>query len=77
MDVCNKLVCLFLAGLSSLVQSVWIRPGPYPIEEHLIGLPGSNTLAYYRHFVNYECKIFHNIGPVQITFYTTIISLPL
>jgi hypothetical protein len=27
------------------------------------GLPGTNTLTYYKKFVNFDCKKFYNIGP--------------
>jgi hypothetical protein len=27
------------------------------------GLPGTYTLAYFKKFVNYECKKFYDIGP--------------
>ncbi len=33
----NKLECLSLASLSSLVKSWWVRPDAYPKVEHLIG----------------------------------------
>ena len=33
----NKLECLSLVGLSSLVYCLWVRPGPYPRVEHLKG----------------------------------------
>jgi hypothetical protein len=66
-DFRNKLECLSLSSLSSLVQCYWVRPGAYPRVEHLKvashgktlalsanirlgwkGLPGTNTLAYYK-----------------------------
>ncbi len=35
-DLCNKLDCLSLASLSSLVECLWVRPGAsYPRVEHL------------------------------------------
>jgi hypothetical protein len=37
MDFHNKLECLSLARLSSLVYSLWARPGAYPRVEHLKG----------------------------------------
>jgi hypothetical protein len=33
----NKLECLLLASLSSLVKRLWVRPGAYPRVEHLKG----------------------------------------
>jgi hypothetical protein len=33
----NKLECLLLAGLSSLVLCLWVRPGAFPKGEHLKG----------------------------------------
>jgi hypothetical protein len=36
-DVKNKLECLSLAGLTSLVKCLWVRPGAYPREEYLKG----------------------------------------
>jgi len=63
----NKLRCLSLVSLSSLVYCLWARQGAYPIAEHMKdssvglapalptniklgwkGLPGANTLAYYK-----------------------------
>jgi len=37
MDFGNKLECLSLASLSSLVLSLWVRPGAYPGVVHLKG----------------------------------------
>jgi hypothetical protein len=36
-NVCNKLECLYLAGLSSLVYSSRVRTGAYSRVEHLKG----------------------------------------
>jgi hypothetical protein len=36
-DFRNKLECLSLASLSSLVKSLWVRLGAYPKVEHLKG----------------------------------------
>jgi hypothetical protein len=49
-------------------------PKVAPLEGGLLALPtnislgwrgfsGTNTLAYYEHFVNYRHKTFYNIGP--------------
>jgi hypothetical protein len=36
-EFCNKLVCLSLASLSSLVYCLWERPGAYTRVEYLKG----------------------------------------
>jgi hypothetical protein len=58
MNVCNKLECLSLAGFSSLVQYLLVRPEPIRVTIGLApsltykdwkGFSGTNTLAYYEH----------------------------
>jgi hypothetical protein len=46
-NVCNKLDCFFLAGLSSLVYCVRIRSGAYLVVEHLKGSHHSGGLRPY------------------------------
>jgi hypothetical protein len=36
-NVRNKLECLSLAGISSPIEHLCVRPGAYPIVEHLKG----------------------------------------
>jgi hypothetical protein len=43
----NKLEHLFLAGLSSLVRYLWVRPEAYPRPKHLFGLLLSGRLQPY------------------------------
>ncbi len=57
MNFCNKLECLRLANLSSLVCCLWGRPGAYPWVEYL---KHSSSL---QKFVTYGRKKFYNIGP--------------
>jgi len=70
----NKLECLSMASLSSLVYCLWVRSGAYLIQAagrlrpYLLrlgwkGLSGTNTLAYLEKFVNYGRKKYYNIGP--------------
>jgi hypothetical protein len=78
----NKLDCLLLTSLSSLVYYMWVRPRAQPIVELLScalvwyapgflanirlgwkGLSGTNTPAYYDHFINYSHKKFITLAP--------------
>jgi len=46
-NVSNKLECLFLEGLSSLLQFLWARKGKYPRVDNLKGVslgPYTQTL---------------------------------
>ncbi len=44
-DFRNKLECLSLASLSSLVYYLWVRPGAYPRVEHFKGASLKKALA--------------------------------
>jgi hypothetical protein len=49
-NVCNKLECLSLAGLYSLVYCLSARPGAYPSVEHLLECLGNCHLPYEQTF---------------------------
>ena len=60
----NKLERLSLASIHSLVLCLWVRPGAYPIVEHLKG--ASLQLELERllwKVVTHGRKSFYNIGP--------------
>ncbi len=71
----NKLECLLLAGLSSLVQCLWVRAGAYPIItqvcsglscKHWSSLEKADRAknsSFFQILVNYDTKKFSNIGP--------------
>jgi hypothetical protein len=78
----NKLECLLLASLSSLVYCFRVRPGAYPERcftwvgscltcKHytiLERLARDKHSSLFRKFATYGCKKFCNIGPCSWTY---------